>query len=113
VKNKIKNKNKNKMRIENCLYKILDKECEVVGVECRMENFDEEEVKFLKEWVGVCGKMYFCYMGMGGLDIWEVKDCKDFEEVKRKISSGWEDFNEEGIFDNVLFIDDGFYLKVS
>jgi hypothetical protein len=108
VKNKIKKKNKNK--IENNLYKIIDKEGEVIGVEKRFEGYSKEDIKFLKEWKGEKGKMYFWYGGPG-MDMWE-EDCKDFEEVKKKISSGWEDFNEEKLFDNVLFVDDGFYIKV-
>ena len=101
------------MKIENSLYKIIDKEGEVIGVEKRFEGFDKDEIKLLKDWKGEKGKMYFCYGGMGGLDIWEVKDCKDFEDVKKKIGGGWEDFNEEELFDNVFFIDDGFYIIVS
>ena len=101
------------MKIENNLYEIIDKEGEVIGVEERFDGVGEEDIKFLKEWVGEIGKMYFCYLGMGGIDIWEVKDCKNFKDVKEKIGSGWEDYNEEKIFDNVLFIDDGFYIIVS
>jgi hypothetical protein len=100
------------MKIENNLYKILDKEGEVVGVENRFEGYEEDEIKILKEWKGEKDKMYFCYLGYGSVKVWEEKNCKNFEEVKKKIGSGWEDYNEEGIFDNVLFIDDGFYLKV-
>jgi nucleosome binding factor SPN SPT16 subunit len=100
------------MKIENNLYKILDKECEVIGGECRMENFDKDEIKFLKEWKGEKDKMYFCYMSYGDVKVWEVKDCKNFDDVKKKISSGWEDYNEEELFDNVLFVDDGLYVKV-
>jgi hypothetical protein len=50
---------------------------------------------------------------MGGIDVWEVGEKYDnFDDVKKNVD-GWEDFNEEVIFENVLFIDDGFYVKVS
>ena len=51
-------------------------------------------------------------MSYGDVKVWEVKDCKNFDDVKKKISSGWEDYNEEELFDNVLFVDDGLYVKV-
>jgi hypothetical protein len=101
------------MKIENNLFKILKEEIRVNEIDDYFDGLNEEEVKFVKEWKGEKGKMYFCYLGMGGIDVWEVGEKYDnFDDVKKNVD-GWEDFNEEVIFENVLFIDDGFYVKVS
>ena len=90
------------MNIENNLFRIVDKEIEIGN------SLEGEEVKFLKEWVGDKGKVYFCYLGMGSVDCWEVD--KSLEEVSKE--NGVSDFNDVKIFENVVFGDDGFWVKV-
>ena len=52
--------------------------------------------------------MYFCYLGMGGVECWVVNE--SLEEVSK--GDGVEDFNEVKLFENVVFSDDGFWVKV-
>ena len=97
------------MKIENNLFKILKKEIEVGNGDDYLENgLEGDEVNFLKEWVGDKGKVYFCYLGMGSVDCWEVD--KSLEEVSKE--NGVSDFNDVKIFENVVFSDDGFWVKV-
>ena len=95
------------MKIENNLYKILKEENKVNDLD-DLYNLDEDEVEFLNSWKGIKDKVYFCYLGMGGVDCWKVD--KSLEEVGKE--DGVSDFNEVKIFENVVFGDDGFWVKV-
>ena len=59
------------MKIENNLYKILKEENKVNDLD-DLYNLDEDEVEFLNSWKGIKDKVYFCYLGMGGVDCWKV-----------------------------------------
>lgn len=97
------------MKIENNLYNILEKEIEVNKIGDYLNNdLEKEEVEFLKEWKGVKGNVYFCYLGMGGVDCWVVD--KKLEDVINE--DGVSDYNDNKLFDNVVFNDDGFWVKV-
>ena len=101
------------MSTENCLYDVLKKEIEVNNIGDYFNEMDRKEIEYLKSWKGEKDKMYFCYLGMGGVDCWVVDKYKSFKDVmKDDLNSGWEDYYNEKLFDNVLFIDDGFYIKV-
>ena len=95
------------MKIENNLYKILKEENKVNDLD-DLYNLDEDEVEFLNSWKGIKDKVYFCYLGMGGVDCWKVD--KSLEEVSKE--DGVSDYNEVKIFENVVFCDDGFWVKV-
>ena len=95
------------MKIENNLYKILKEESKVNDFD-DLFNLNEDEIEFLNNWEGEKGKVYFCYLGMGSVDCWEVN--KSLEEVSEE--DGVSDFNEVKIFENVVFGDDGFWVKV-
>ena len=95
------------MKIENNLYKILKEENKVNDLD-DLYNLDEDEVEFLNSWKGIKDKVYFCYLGMGGVDCWKVD--KSLEEVSKEDGVG--DFNDVKIFENVVFSDDGFWVKV-
>ena len=95
------------MKIENNLYKILKEENKVNDLD-DLYNLDEDEVEFLNSWKGIKDKVYFCYLGMGGVDCWKVD--KSLEEVSKE--DGVSDYNEVKIFENVVFSDDGFWVKV-
>ena len=95
------------MKIENNLYKILKEENKVNDLD-DLYNLDEDEVEFLNSWKGIKDKVYFCYFGMGGVDCWKVD--KSLEEVSKEDGVG--DFNDVKIFENVVFSDDGFWVKV-
>ena len=95
------------MKIENNLYKILKEENKVNDLD-DLYNLDGGEIDFLNSWKGIKDKVYFCYLGMGGVDCWKVD--KSLEEVSKE--DGVSDFNEVKIFENVVFGDDGFWVKV-
>ena len=95
------------MKIENNLYKILKEENKVNDLD-DLYNLDEDEVEFLNSWKGIKDKVYFCYLGMGGVDCWRVD--RSLEEVSKEDGVG--DFNDVKIFENVVFSDDGFWVKV-
>ena len=99
------------MKIENNLFKILKKEYELNNMgegDYLEDGLEDSEIKFLKEWKGEKGKVYFCYLGMGGVECWVVNE--SLEEVSK--GDGVEDFNEVKLFENVVFSDDGFWVKV-
>ena len=95
------------MKIENNLYKILKEENKINDLD-DLYNLDGDEIDFLNSWKGIKDKVYFCYLGMGGVDCWKVD--KSLEEVSKE--DGVSDYNEVKIFENVVFSDDGFWVKV-
>ena len=96
--------------IENNLYKILEKEIELVEYENYLEELNDDEIELLKNWVGEKDKMYFCYVSVG-IKILEEKEYKNFDDVRNNYD-GWEDYNELNEFENVMYIEDGFYIVV-
>jgi len=96
--------------IENNLYKILEKEIELVEYENYLEELNDDEIELLKNWVGEKDKMYFCYVSVG-IKILEEKEYKNFDDVRNNYD-GWEDYNELNEFENVMYIEDGFFIVV-
>lgn len=96
--------------IENNLFKILKREIELNENEDYLEELNSDEIELLKNWVGEKDKMYFCYVSVC-IKIFEEKEYKNFDDVKREWD-GCEDFNELNEFENVMYVEDGFYIVV-